>query len=82
MIHISDWVRSDPKVNLVDVNLAQCTVAIEGATFSFEIGALAHRMLKDGLSPIDLTLEYRDNIEAFAKEDAQKRPWLYDTNFH
>jgi hypothetical protein len=39
-------------------------------------------MLKDGLSPIDLTLEYRDNIEAFAKEDAQKRPWLYDTNFH
>tara|TARA_Y100000385_G_C13044292_1_gene616738 strand:- start:918 stop:1592 length:675 start_codon:yes stop_codon:yes gene_type:complete len=82
LIHISDWVRSDPKVNLVDVNLAQSTVAIEGATFSFEIGALARRMLKDGLSPIDLTLEYRETIEAFAKEDAQKRPWLYDTKLH
>ena len=82
LIHISDWVRSDPKVNLVDVNLAQSTVAVEGTIFSFEIDALARRMLTHGLSPIDLTLEYRDTIKAFATKDAQKRPWLYDTTLY
>ena len=82
LIHISDWVRSDPKVNLVDVNLTQSTVAVEGTIFSFEIDALARRMLTHGLSPIDLTLEYRDTIKAFATKDAQKRPWLYDTTLY
>lgn len=77
---ISDWVRSDPQLSQIEVNLAQSTVKADGDVFSFEIGALARRMLEHGLSPIDLTLENRNTIEAFAREDAVKRPWLYGVN--
>lgn len=74
---ISDAVRSDPQLNQIEVDLAQSTVKVERDSFLFEIRGLARRMLEHGLSPIDLTMENRNIIEAFAKEDATKRPWLY-----
>lgn len=74
---ISDAVRSDPQLNQIEVDLAQSTVKVERDSFLFEIRVLARRMLEHGLSPIDLTMENRNIIAAFAKEDATKRPWLY-----
>lgn len=74
---ISDAVRSYPQRNRIEVDLAQSTVTVKQDGYQFEIRGLARHMLEHGLSPIDLTLEYSNIIKAFAKEDAQKRPWLY-----
>jgi len=41
------------------------------------IAPLAHRMLLNGLAPIDLTLEDKGLIDRFIADDMRRRQWLY-----
>ncbi len=74
---IAERVCIDAQRNLVLADLTSTTLTVCGESFSFEIAPLAHRMLQNGLSPIDLTLEDLDLIESFACRDAVQRKWLY-----
>ncbi|MHA3979320.1 3-isopropylmalate dehydratase small subunit [Halovulum sp. GXIMD14794] len=73
---IAGWVAGDPQARRVTADLNAGRVEANGA-HEFEIAPLARRMLIEGLSPIDLTLEDRPLIEAFAAEDRARRGWLY-----
>ena len=57
---------------------SQTIVAPEGETFSFEIDYFAKKMFIEGVSEIDLTLRYRDMIEAFEARRRLALPWLHE----
>ena len=73
---IADWVMDNPSERQVTVDLSAGHVEADGAHV-FEIAPLAQRMLIEGLSPIDLTLEDRPLIDAFTEADRARRGWLY-----
>jgi len=75
---IAAWVEADPAGHLIAVDLDRMTVRAGGAPVSFTLAPDARRMLREGLSPIDLTLdEHRAALARFAAGDRQARPWLY-----
>jgi 3-isopropylmalate/(R)-2-methylmalate dehydratase small subunit len=58
------------------VDLEATTIACAGETYAFEIAAVWRTKLLNGWDDLDLTLAYSAEIEAFAKRDAEKRPWV------
>ena len=48
-------------------------------TTEFSIDSYAKRLLTSGLDPIGLTQEKTEPIDAFLKQDAVARPWIYQT---
>lgn len=59
---------------------AQRVAGASGATWTFGIEPEAKTMLVDGLDEIGLTLQRRDQIEAFRAADRVARPWVYLNN--
>lgn len=73
---MAEWVSDSPKERCVAADLEACRVTAD-KMYPFEIAPLAHRMLLEGQSPIDLTLEDRPLIDAFTEADRARRGWLY-----
>ena len=60
------------------VDLETCQLVTPGdRTMAFEVNALRCDALLRGLDPIEATLSHADRIEAFQREDRQRRPWIY-----
>ncbi len=71
-------VESAPRQRQLSIDLEQQTVtAADGQCWPFDIDAAARHMLMQGLDRIALTLEKRDQIEAFEAADRARRPWVY-----
>ena len=58
--------------DIVAINLPKQTVD----KFHFEIPAGDKHMLVNGLDPISLTLQHKDEIDNWFAKDTQLRPWL------
>ena len=54
----------------------QAVIAPDGSVHGFEIGPLRQDRLVRGIDDIDVTLEYRDAIEAFETRRRAAIPWL------
>lgn len=74
---LAQWVALAPAQNLPAVDLEAQIVSFAGTFAAFEISDTDRKMLMKGLSPIDMTLEYRAQIAAFSDTDRARRPWLY-----
>ena len=60
------------------VDLQACEVQQrDGSRDAFVVGARDREMLLAGLDEIDLTWQYRADIEAFEAADRLRRPWLW-----
>jgi 3-isopropylmalate/(R)-2-methylmalate dehydratase small subunit len=71
-------VEPDPQARRLTVSLENMTIgAPSGEQLSFSLGEEQREMLRYGLDAIDLTLRWRDEIEAFRKADRARRPWIY-----
>jgi 3-isopropylmalate/(R)-2-methylmalate dehydratase small subunit len=76
---LAQEMEADPQHAQVEVDLEQQIVrSPSGQEFPFKAPALPRRMLLGGLDEIDLTLTMNDEIQAFRKDDAARRPWVYD----
>ncbi|WP_308918193.1 3-isopropylmalate dehydratase small subunit [Jannaschia sp. LMIT008] len=73
---IAAWCDSDPVGNEVTVDLDAMEVRAD-STHPFDLPAQGRRMIREGLSPIDLTLEDADAIAAWVEADRAARPWLH-----
>jgi 3-isopropylmalate/(R)-2-methylmalate dehydratase small subunit len=60
----------------VTVDLATQTVQAGNHVVSFAIDPVWRMKLLNGWDDLDLTMSYRAEIEAFAKRDAERRPWV------
>ncbi len=56
---------------------AQAVTAPGGQVFAFRTPATLRRMLLEGLDEVEFILGMREQIEAFRRADAVKRPWVY-----
>jgi 3-isopropylmalate/(R)-2-methylmalate dehydratase small subunit len=75
---IAAEVEVDPQGRRVTVSLEDMAVtAPDGARTPFQLGDEQREMLRHGLDAIDLTLRWRDEIEAFRRADSKRRPWIY-----
>ncbi len=72
-----DAVASDP-ANTVSIDLESQTVATDGFTAHFEIDAFTKHCLMNGLDEIALTLEHRDEIDAFEAVRPEYAPTVGD----
>lgn len=70
-------VASDPRGNLITVDLENNRVQAAGRQYEFELDSEARFMLLHGLDMIDMTNRQKDAIEQFAKQDREARPWAY-----
>ena len=71
-------VAAAPRQNLVHIDLqAQTLKGPGGTSASFPIAREVRDMLLYGLDMIGLTLQRREEIEAFRAADREKRPWAY-----
>lgn len=71
-------VETDPQALRITVSLEDMTITSPaGEQLSFSLGEEQREMLRYGLDAIDLTLRWRDEIEAFRKADRVRRPWIY-----
>lgn len=62
----------------VTVDLEARTVTAPGGqVFAFRTPATLRRMLLEGLDEVEFILGMRQEIEAFRRADAAKRPWVY-----
>ena len=59
------------------VDLERRTIVSPGARYRFEIDDEARRALIAGADPIDATLAFAAEIEAFLEADSRRRPWVY-----
>jgi len=64
----------------VSVSLDECLVRIAGAdAIAFSVSQLRRAKLLYGLSDIDLSLKYSQEIENYEDRDRRERPWIYLT---
>jgi 3-isopropylmalate/(R)-2-methylmalate dehydratase small subunit len=63
-------------VTEVTVDLETQTVRAGNHVVSFAIDPVWRMKLLNGWGDLDLTVSYRAEIEAFAKRDAERRPWV------
>lgn len=61
----------------VDVDLEQGLVSFGDGRWPFALEDEAREMLLEGMDAIELTFKRRDEIEAFRRADAARRPWVY-----
>jgi len=57
--------------------LSQLIIPPEGEAIAFQSPPKLLRMLIEGTDEIGLTLGLSEQIEAFRKEDRERRPWAY-----
>ncbi len=71
-------VEEDPLSRLIQIDLRQGLVtAPNGDTYAFDIDPGPRDMLLNGLDMIGLTLQHKAEIDAFQKQDRERRPWIY-----
>jgi len=71
-------VEPDPQALQVTVSLEDMAIGSpSGERLPFSLGEEQREMLRYGLDAIDLTLRWRDEIEAFRTADRARRPWIY-----
>src|SRR5690606_10748966 len=58
------------------VDLVDCKV-LAGHEYPFVIDAQTREMLLNGSDPIDLTMQFQDQIDSFRQADRLARPWVY-----
>ncbi|MEE4174781.1 MAG: 3-isopropylmalate dehydratase small subunit [Xanthomonadales bacterium] len=70
---------SAPGERLLTVDLENQRLAWgDGQSFAFEVPEVQREMLLNGWDPIDRTLQYGADIDAFIDSDRKQRPWVYD----
>jgi 3-isopropylmalate/(R)-2-methylmalate dehydratase small subunit len=75
---VDAWSSADPQARRVAVDLGAMRVEAGDLSAPFALRPDQRRMLVEGLSPIDVTLEEADEaVAAFDREDRTARPWLY-----
>jgi 3-isopropylmalate/(R)-2-methylmalate dehydratase small subunit len=68
--------RANPGATITIDLPAQSVVAPDGSAFGFDINALRKQRLIDGVDDIDVTLGYREAIDAFEAARRAAMPWL------
>jgi 3-isopropylmalate/(R)-2-methylmalate dehydratase small subunit len=68
--------RERPGRRMVVDLAAQTVDGPDGRVDHFEIAPLSKECLLEGLDDIELTLRYRDRIDAFEKQHERRLPWL------
>jgi 3-isopropylmalate/(R)-2-methylmalate dehydratase small subunit len=66
-----------PKASPVSVDLDTGTVKSDSLEFSFSLAPSHHQMLREGLDPVDLTLQRQEAIMRFEAMDLKQRPWAH-----
>ncbi|MEE9595538.1 MAG: 3-isopropylmalate dehydratase small subunit [Acidiferrobacterales bacterium] len=62
----------------LDIDLPAQTVTIpDGDVFKFDVDGFRRRCLLDGLDDIGLTLQHRQDIEAYEQRRRNEAPWLF-----
>jgi 3-isopropylmalate/(R)-2-methylmalate dehydratase small subunit len=75
---IDAWSSADPQSRRIAVDLEEMQVEAGGTRAAFVLRPDQRRMLMEGLSPIDLTLEEAEEaIDSFDRRDRIARPWIY-----
>lgn len=68
--------REDPQSSRVLVDLERGEIHAPGVeVIEFSIAGADRHMLLNGLDYVDFTLQFEDDIEAFAERDKALRPW-------
>ena len=67
----------DPATNLVTIDLDAGTVKSRSLHFNFSLEPSQRKMLREGLDPIDLTLQRNETIARFEAMDRLRRPWAH-----
>ena len=73
---LMDALARDPGARIAVDLAAQTVTGPDGGVYRFEIDALQKESLLEGLDDIDLTLRYRDRMDAFEREHDRALPWL------
>jgi 3-isopropylmalate/(R)-2-methylmalate dehydratase small subunit len=68
----------DTSANAVTIDVAAQTLRSRSVQASFELLPRHRRMFLEGLDVIGLSLTYRKQIDAFAREHWARQPWLRD----
>ena len=62
----------------LDIDLsAQTVTRPDGDVFKFDVDGFRKRCLLDGLDDIGLTLQHRQDIEAYEQRRRSEAPWLF-----
>ena len=68
----------DPSANAIDIDITAQTLRSRSVQASFELMPRHRQMFLEGLDSIGLSLTYRDQIAAFARDHWARQPWLRD----
>ena len=75
---IEESIKAAPQKNLVLVDLEQSHLRLpQGETLDFEVSSSDREMLLHGLDPIEYTLQFENDIDAFIARDRKDRLWAY-----
>ena len=74
---IVEWVDEDAQTREITVDLEGRTVTAGPVEVSFHLDDEMRQRLLSGLSPIDVTLKRRAEIENFLATDGTARPWIH-----
>ncbi len=74
---LAAYVEQDPNQHTLRIDLENLTIAAGTTSFTFACDTADRDMLLQGLDPIDMTLQMRQQIDAFTFKDKKARPWLY-----
>ena len=62
----------------MEIDIERCIVRTPKHEFTFSLSARHHRMFLEGLDLIGLTLTLKPQIDAFAQQHWDERPWMKD----
>lgn len=74
---IVEWVDEDAQSREISIDLERRTVTAGPVKLSFDLDEEMRQRLLRGLSPIDVTLKRRADIEKFLAADRTARPWIH-----
>jgi len=62
----------------MEIDIKRCIIRTPKYEFTFSLSARHHRMFLEGLDVIGLTLTLKPQIDAFAQQHWDERPWIKD----
>jgi 3-isopropylmalate/(R)-2-methylmalate dehydratase small subunit len=75
---LATQVEANPQASKIHIDLPNGEVtAPDGATYAFQLEPANKHMLLEGLDMIDMTLQHKDAILNFQKQDRAQRSWVY-----
>jgi len=70
--------EGDPQRRRLSVDLKAERLRLpDGESLSFTVPSVQREMLLNGWDPIDRTLQFEEEIEAWLARDRERRPWVY-----